>query len=580
MFKMLQMRRSAIIIVVMLILTSCGGKSENSNEVVDAIISSDKSVNEGEENIEQVDTTTDNQPKALLIIGNEFGNTYFDMKEALEALDFIVETVGVDKGTLLNSCPNHENIEVSPDFSIEEITGELLKAYSVVFIPSGKHHRTLPYSDEVERVLNLCMDHEVFIASVCAGNIVLASFEGLIDGHDIACNSSTRDAIAKANGVPKYNSVVIDGLFITGDVGGGKGGGGHEAAPIQEMAEVINEAIREKESRTSASTIEGVDYEAIDETLESLSELNNMLFVTVIEGETVTKERFYNSYQSGQKNNVFSVTKSITSMLVGIAIEEGYIESVEQTIDEFIDVDYYGLTKEQQQITIENLLTMTMGLEWNTGDLGAEYAVLKSSKEPLFGVFDREFTYDPGTTFLYSDGAAHTMSNVFTAATGRSLLDYATEKILEPLDITDVRWDEDRLGNNYGGFDLYLSSEDMGKIGIMVKAGGMYNGQQIVPGKWLLTSTRKKVTTSSTREYNNEYGYYWWLGNVEDVEMFAAVGHGGQFIYVVPELDIVIVAGATGAVSNDISYKSFVDIQAAIVNEIIPIYIEAFISEN
>jgi len=177
--------------------------------------------------------------QAMIIIGNEFGNTYFDIKEALETQGFSVITVGIGNKDLFNSCPNHETIEVSPDLDITEITEENISEYALVFIPSGKHHRTIQYSKDVKRVLNLSKDNSLYISSVCAGNIVLSSVEGLIDGYKIACNVSTKESIDNVGGIGKYDRVVVDGYFVTGNTGGGKTGSGHEGAPTIELAEQL-----------------------------------------------------------------------------------------------------------------------------------------------------------------------------------------------------------------------------------------------------------------------------------------------------------------------------------------------------
>lgn len=183
--------------------------------------------------------------QAIIIIGNEFGNTYFDMKQALETQGFSVITVGIGNKELLSSCPNHETIEVTPDLDITEITEDNISEYALVFIPSGKHHRTIQYSKEVKRVLNLSKDNSLYISSVCAGNIVLSSVEGLIDGYEIACNVSTKESIDNAGGIGKYDRVVVDGCFVTGNTGGGKTGTGHEGAPTKELAEQLKVLIDE-----------------------------------------------------------------------------------------------------------------------------------------------------------------------------------------------------------------------------------------------------------------------------------------------------------------------------------------------
>ena len=186
---------------------------------------------------------TDYPMKAMIIIGNEFGNTYFDMKQELEYQGFEVITVGVGEKQLYSSCPNHENQQVTADIDIAEITEENINDYSVVFIPAGKHHRALQYSKEIARVLNLCKTSYLYISSLCAGNIVLAGVDGLIEGYEISCSAVSTDAVSKAGGICNYSSVVVDGYFVTGKIGGGNSGSSHTTAPTKQLAEKLKSLI-------------------------------------------------------------------------------------------------------------------------------------------------------------------------------------------------------------------------------------------------------------------------------------------------------------------------------------------------
>ncbi len=184
--------------------------------------------------------------KAVILIGNEFGNTYFEMKSALELQNFEVITVGVGRNELMSSCPNHENILIEPDMNITDLDEAMLMEYKVLFIPSGKHHRSLPFNKDVQNILNLCKENQLIISSVCAGNIVLTETEDLVNGYSIASSSITFDAIKEAGGIIVYKDVVEDGVFITGGKGGGKTGNGFEDAPIEALALKIREAVDAK----------------------------------------------------------------------------------------------------------------------------------------------------------------------------------------------------------------------------------------------------------------------------------------------------------------------------------------------
>ena len=252
-------------------------------------------------------------------------------------------------------------------------------------------------------------------------------------------------------------------------------------------------------------------------------------------------------------------------------MEEGYFSGVDQSIDEFINADTYRLSEEQSEICIENILTMTMGLYWKS-DLTSEYHSLKSADDPLAFILDRTMVWEPGAQFNYSDGAAHLMSILFTKATGKSLHDYAQEKLFIPLGIENTQWNADRNGNSYGGVDLYLGNEDMVKIGCLIANDGQYDGVQLVPSEWIEASTRPMAKTGSSASHNKYYGYYWWVGSVDDIGIYAAIGHGGQFIYIVPDFHLVITASSHGAVPDATADRTFTAIRNAIVSEIIPLY--------
>ncbi|MBN2540293.1 MAG: DJ-1/PfpI family protein [Bacilli bacterium] len=182
--------------------------------------------------------------KAMIIIGNKFGNTYFDMLDDLQGLGFEVVTVGVGDRTLMSSCPNHENIEVEVDMNIEQIDEENIEEYSAILIPAGSHFRTIRYSIEVGRVLNLGKENSLYIISVCSGIFVLANFDGLIEDVEIATSSLTREAILNAGGIINYSKVVVDGNFITGSTGNGSS----DNAPIQELVEALYTSINNHHS--------------------------------------------------------------------------------------------------------------------------------------------------------------------------------------------------------------------------------------------------------------------------------------------------------------------------------------------
>lgn len=189
----------------------------------------------------EMDDEIHEKDQVLILVGNEFGNTYFEMVDALENQDFEVKTLGV-KRRLLSSCPNHDVVEIEADFLVEDMTEDDLLAYKAIFIPAGKHHRSIHFNNDVRRILNACKDENIIISSVCAGNIVLARIDGLIEGYEIASSAVSNEDIKDAGGIVKYNKLVVDGIFITG----ASGSGSFSNAPIEEIAEAIRQSVDSK----------------------------------------------------------------------------------------------------------------------------------------------------------------------------------------------------------------------------------------------------------------------------------------------------------------------------------------------
>ncbi len=192
---------------------------------------------EQETDVEEVEP--ESNLKAMILLGNEFGNSYFDMKDELEALGFEVVTVGAGSLKVLDSCPNHTNKPVVPDMNISDIDESNITEYCALYIPAGKHHRTLPFTNGVDDFLNLCYENSICISSMCAGSLVLASVDGLIEGYALASNSSSKSGITNAGANAKSTEIVVDGLFVTSSASYKSSG----TAAVRRLAEKIYETV-------------------------------------------------------------------------------------------------------------------------------------------------------------------------------------------------------------------------------------------------------------------------------------------------------------------------------------------------
>jgi len=244
---------------------------------------------------------------------------------------------------------------------------------------------------------------------------------------------------------------------------------------------------------------------------------------------------------------VDSVTKSITSVLTGIAIDKGYIKSLRQPVlDFFPDRKIANLDNRKKKLTIEHLLTMRTGFcrDFEHGE--QQLDDMRRTNDWVQYMLDQPLLTEPGTEFAYCTGGTHLLSAIITRATGMNELEFARKHLFEPLGINDIIWPADPAGNNTGGFDLYLQSLDMARIGYMLLNGGLWEKKQIVSKKWIEQSTRFVPLDD-----NERYGYLWWSPD-ENPDLVEARGRGGQRIIFSSQRNIVLVMTGSGFDPGDI----------------------------
>ncbi|MFW9788627.1 MAG: serine hydrolase domain-containing protein [Candidatus Thorarchaeota archaeon] len=250
-------------------------------------------------------------------------------------------------------------------------------------------------------------------------------------------------------------------------------------------------------------------------------------------------------YDADREHIIHSCTKSFTSALVGIAIAEGYIPGVDsKLVDLLPNRTMDNLDTWKESVTLEHLLTMTSGFEWDewtepySSSENSHYQMYTSGN-PVQFYLDLPMAAEPGELWVYSSGASHLLGAIVAETTGVSLLEYAEQKLFTPLGIStaDVIWPIDNQGYYYGSGGVYMLPRDMAKFGYLYLNNGTWDGEQVVPSEWVQASAETIIHFS---EYEG-YSYQWWTYQSEDVDVYSAVGFQGQNIFVVPELDMVVV---------------------------------------
>lgn len=315
------------------------------------------------------------------------------------------------------------------------------------------------------------------------------------------------------------------------------------------------------------------DYQKLDEAFSIAQQFGNFKSLVVFHNDTLIKEAFSETGGADTRHDVRSVTKSVIGLLIGIAIDKGYLNSIDQTLGEFIDPLTYTITSEKAAIRICHLLTMSSGFEWDELTSVSGYNNWILSDNQVQYLLDKPLVQQPYQQFNYNSAALHLLSVIITKATRMSTHDFAIKYLFEPLGIAEIEWQIDKQGYNNGAAGLKITPHDMVKIGQLLLNHGVYNGKIIVSSEYSDQSIQSKISTNGTQFFSSSYGYCWWIGQNDNGNYAFANGYGGQFIVVFPDLDLVVVAtnqwsGIRSNVANDQWYKTL----DLILNRIVPVF--------
>jgi CubicO group peptidase (beta-lactamase class C family) len=257
------------------------------------------------------------------------------------------------------------------------------------------------------------------------------------------------------------------------------------------------------------------------------------------------------------RHDVRSVSKTVVGLLVGIARQEGVIPDLATPVLDFYPERSELRSPARDAITLEHLLGMSSGLEWDEGDLPNDETSLYWKSDPVGFVLDRAQAAPPGREFHYNSGGTAVVAAVLMRATGRPLEELARTGLFDPLGITDWEWVHDLHGCPLAFTGLRMRPRDLAKIGRLVLGGGEWRGRRVVPVEWIAESTRPRLPTGirvpPDAPDELRYGETWWIGTVSsrgrELRFIAGFGNGGQRLFLVPELDlsVVVTAGDYGS---------------------------------
>jgi CubicO group peptidase (beta-lactamase class C family) len=306
--------------------------------------------------------------------------------------------------------------------------------------------------------------------------------------------------------------------------------------PFFSYSQVPNSHLSDDDWRTSTPEAQGVDSRKLLEMFRDIQAKggNHLHSILVVRNGYLITESYLDPYHKDTLQNIKSSSKSILSALVGIALQKGYLKSLDQKVSDFYPE--YVNDSGKKDITLRHLLTMTAGLAWsNDQELGGSISPFDLDAWKTVPMRDV-----PGKKYEYNTMLPHMMSAVLTKASGEGTKEFAESALFEPLGISLVRWSKDNKGFYMGGSEVFLRPRDMAKFGLLYLNKGSWHGQQVVPKVWIEESTFPRTGIGPDPCSGNpiRYGYWWWIPD----RGFQARGVNGQYIFVRPDLNMVVVA--------------------------------------
>ena len=307
----------------------------------------------------------------------------------------------------------------------------------------------------------------------------------------------------------------------------------------------------------SSPTAQGLDSGSLDALVASIrqnTKIRNIHSLLLVRNGYLVLEEYFDGHDADELHTLQSVSKSFTSALVGIAIDRGKIGGVdERVLGFFPNLDGIdNVDERKRRMSLEDLLTMRSGTDYTEGGHDTPHSQLnRMSRGWTKFILSRPMIAEPGTKFRYDSGAVILTSAILEARYGVHADRFAEEQLFAPLGIERYEWFRNAEGHPHTGGGLDLRSQDVAKLGLLYLRGGLWDGRQVVPSAWVDTSLSRHVEFDRPRGRSVGYGYLWWVlppdpDGAGELDIYGAFGFRGQYIFVVPEHDLVVVVTAGG----------------------------------
>lgn len=307
-----------------------------------------------------------------------------------------------------------------------------------------------------------------------------------------------------------------------------KGSGFYEDNPVY-----VDRRNDSAEWKVSTPKAEGLDGKRIKAGVAYLARTSSLTSVIVMRHGKLVTESYFHGGAVNKARNIHSSSKGVIQALVGIAVSERRIGGLNDPISKYLPATYFtGPGADKKNITIRHLLTMSSGIAWKED---TSEKLIEKQPDWVRAILARPLAHRPGTTFTYGSDNTHLLSAILQRATGMNTCRYAETRLFSKINITPEHWGRDPQGVYSGGYNLYLTPREMAKFGQLYLNGGRWNGRQVVPR----VTVQQAATTVLKADKTYSYSSGWWKQKIRGVDIYFGWGFGGQFLYVIPSLDVV-----------------------------------------
>ena len=328
---------------------------------------------------------------------------------------------------------------------------------------------------------------------------------------------------------------------------------------------------------------DGLRSKELSSILRKTEKMPYLKSLIIVKNDEWLIEKYMNGGSPNQFYDLRSASKSILSAILGIAIKDGYLDSIDQKVMDFFP-EYItdDLDPRVYDLKIRHLITMKSGFKFKEN--AKAYQQLYKSSDWINHILHLPFKSVPGKNFNYHSFNTHLLSATITKATGMSTLEYASQALFIPLGITKVLWEKDPNGYYIGGWGLSLKAKDMAKFGMLYLNDGFFQGTQVVPSEWVKLSTTERTGMIGTyySGWNKTYGYgfLWWVKKIDGkIDIPFVLGHGGQRIAFIPKVNAVMVTQAEPNPKPSTSYKRHMAVDSLLFNDFASYLLKSYDNE-